>query len=106
MLGAITIDVVKEYEDGRCLISCPSLPVYTFGEDQQEAEASLLEAVSIFLECCADDGTLPQVLLKHGFHVVDEASCEPRTATRLFYQDGTLRVPFLFGDQSERLAHS
>ena len=65
MLGAIVIDVVKEYEGGKCLISCPSLPVYTFGEDEKEAEANLLEAVSLFLEGCADDGSLPKVLLKH-----------------------------------------
>ena len=94
MLGAITIDVVKAQEDGKCLISCPSLPVHTFGEDEQEAEANLLEAVSIFLECCADDGTLPQVMLKHGFQAHKGASGDLPSATKLNYQDGILRVPF------------
>ena len=105
MLGAITIDVVKEYENGKCLISCPSLPVYTFGEDEREAEANLLEAVSVFLECCADDGTLPQVLLKHGFRVTEGGGEDPPSATKLDYRDGTLRVPFMFGDQSGQRAH-
>lgn len=65
MLGAITIDVIKEQEDGKCLISCPSLPVYTFGKNEQEAESNLPEAVSLFLECCAYEGTLPKSLTSY-----------------------------------------
>ena len=74
------------------------LPVHTFGDTEQEAEANLLE-------CSADDGSLPQVLLKHGFRVVDEPGHNQLSATRLNYHDGALWVPFMFGDQHERHAH-
>ena len=65
--GAITIEVVKEWEDDVCVISCPSLPVCTQGDSDEHADSMLLEAAGLFLEGCADNGTLLDVLAKHDY---------------------------------------
>jgi len=46
---------------------CPELNVSSFGEDVEDAERSLKEAVWAFLEACEDMGTLEEVLEEAGF---------------------------------------
>ena len=54
-----------EHEDDRVLVSCPSLPVYTEGSDMDEALKNLVEVITMFLEYCADNGRLEEVLEDH-----------------------------------------
>ena len=56
---------IERGDDGRVLISCPSLPVYTEGADEAEAKKNIVEAVTMFLECSADAGHLEDVLEDH-----------------------------------------
>ena len=60
----LEIEVVKEWEGGKCLISCPSLPVFTFGNDERHAESMLKEAVWLFFDAC-DDTILLNIIGKH-----------------------------------------
>ena len=56
---------IERGDDGRVLISCPSLPVYTEGADEAEAKKNIVEAVTMFLECSADAGHLDEILEDH-----------------------------------------
>ena len=46
---------------------CPELNVSSFGEDIEDAQRSLQEAVEAFIETCEEMGTLEEVLEEAGF---------------------------------------
>jgi predicted RNase H-like HicB family nuclease len=48
---------------------CWPLDVTSHGRDEQEAEQHLREAVMLFLETCAEFGTLAQMLREQGFTI-------------------------------------
>ena len=58
--------VYKEKE-GMYTGECPALQVASQGDDEQEARKNIQEAVTLFLEDCAEVGTLERVLLKRRF---------------------------------------
>ncbi len=61
--------VYKEKE-GMYTGECPALEVASQGDDEQEARENIQEAVALFLEDCADVGTLERVLLKRKFKAI------------------------------------
>jgi len=55
-------------EDGQIVALCPELNISSFGDDPEEALASLQEAVTLFLEECQRLRTLEVVLEEAGYH--------------------------------------
>jgi predicted RNase H-like HicB family nuclease len=56
------------YQEARLYVAiCPELDVSSFGETPREAEDSLREAVSAFLDECEALGSLTEVLEEAGF---------------------------------------
>lgn len=56
------------YQEGTLYVAiCPELDVSSFGTTPREAEDSLREAVSAFLEGCEALGSLTEVLEEAGF---------------------------------------
>ena len=53
--------------DGYVVAYCPELNVGSFGDDAEEARASLREAVECFVEGCRELGTLEEVLEEAGY---------------------------------------
>lgn len=64
---------------------CPELNVSSFGEDIEDAQDSLQEAVEAFIETCDEIGTLEEVLEEAGFLRENDAwfSREPVLEERL-----------------------
>ena len=62
----LVLPAEMKWEDGDCLVSCPALPVYTFGESEREAKAMLIDAVECFCCACRADGTFGNILAKVG----------------------------------------
>ena len=56
-------------EDDNIVGLCPELNVSSFGDDLQDAQSSLQEAVVAFLETCEALGTFEDVLQEAGFHL-------------------------------------
>jgi len=72
---------VEVFEEGDQYVGlCPELNVSSFGDSADEAEASLREAVRLFIEVCKDMGTLQEVLEESGFRHV--RTPEERWVTR------------------------
>ena len=60
------------FPEGDCYVSlCRELDVSSFGDSQEDAKASLQEAVEAFLEGCEILGTLEEVLEESGFYFND-----------------------------------
>jgi predicted RNase H-like HicB family nuclease len=58
------------YREGDQIVSlCPELNVSSFGDTPEEAEESLYQAVTLFLEECERMGTLNEVLEEAGYHL-------------------------------------
>lgn len=56
------------FQEGDVFVAlCPELNVSSFGEDVEDAERSLKEAVWAFAEACEEMGTLEEVLEEAGF---------------------------------------
>ncbi len=72
-------------EDNVYVGLCPGLNVSSFGEDIEEAQQSLQEAVEAFIETCEEMGTLEEVLEEAGFLKEEDAwfSREPIMEERL-----------------------
>lgn len=72
---------VEVFKEGDQYVGlCPELNVSSFGDSEDEAEASLREAVGLFVEQCREMGTLSEVLEEAGFeHVI---APEERWVTR------------------------
>ena len=64
---------------------CPELNVSSFGEDIEDAQWSLQEAVEAFIETCEEMGTLEEVLEEAGFLKKEDVwfSREPVVEERL-----------------------
>jgi predicted RNase H-like HicB family nuclease len=64
-----TIQFKTEFfeEDGVMVGLAPELNVSSFGDNLEQAKHSLQEAVDLYLEGCAEMGTLKQVLEEAGF---------------------------------------
>jgi len=81
---------------------CEALDVYTEASTKKQAEKSIREALSLFLETCLEMGTFNEVLSSSGFkreiqhsHHKAEVSCE------------NMRVPVNFlGHQSGKQAYA
>ena len=54
-------------EDGNIIGECPALDVVSCGDDEQKAHNNIKEAVTLFLESCAERETLGTVLKECGF---------------------------------------
>ena len=54
-------------DDGDIVGECPALDVVSCGDDKQEARKNIQEAVTLFLEDCAERETLGTVLEACGF---------------------------------------
>jgi predicted RNase H-like HicB family nuclease len=61
----LRIEIFKESEQYVGL--CPELNVSSFGDTEEEAEKSIKEAISLFIEECNNMGTLEQVLEEAGY---------------------------------------
>ena len=57
-------------EDGQMVSYCPEFNVSSFGDNPEEATASLYEAMSLFLKECERMGTLDEVLEDAGYRQV------------------------------------
>ena len=56
------------FQEGDVFVAlCPELNVSSFGENVEDAERSLEEAVWAFVEACEEMGTLEEVLEEAGF---------------------------------------
>ena len=74
--------VYKEKE-GMYTGECPALEVASQGDDEREARKNIQEAVTLFLEDCAEVGTLERVLLKRRFKEMHkQRQKEQSTTTR------------------------
>ncbi len=72
---------VEVFKEGDQYVGlCPELNVSSFGDAEAEAEASLREAVALFIEQCREMGTLAEVLEEAGFEHV--RAPEERWVTR------------------------
>jgi len=69
-----SVEVFKE--DNQYIAICPELGVSSFGDSQKEAETSLKEAVTLFIEECQRMGTLEEVLEEAGYHASDKDRTE------------------------------
>ena len=78
-------------EDDQWIGFCPDLDVSTQGDTRAEAEVNLREAVGLFIETCADLGSLEKVL---------------REARRIPVQQATtfqVPLPLVLEESSEKL---
>lgn len=56
------------FEENNVIVAlCPELNVSSFGETMEEAQRSLQEAVTAFIETCEELGTIQEVLEEAGF---------------------------------------
>lgn len=53
-------------EDGAFTSTCPAFGLASQGDTEEQAIENIVEAVGIFLEHCAAQGTLPQILQESG----------------------------------------
>jgi len=67
MLKKLTFRAEFFQEDDVYVGLCPELNVSSFGEDIEDAQQSLQEAVEAFIETCEEMGTLEEVLEESGF---------------------------------------
>jgi predicted RNase H-like HicB family nuclease len=70
--GEIAVSRVEcqvEYlqEDDAVVAICPQLDLSSFGKDLQQARNRVKEALDLFVEECAEQGTLQRVLSECGF---------------------------------------
>ena len=61
------ITKIYKEKEGMYTGECPALQVASQGDFEQEARTNIQEAVTLFLEDCAEVGTLERVLLKRRF---------------------------------------
>jgi predicted RNase H-like HicB family nuclease len=61
----IKVEIFKE--EDLYIAVCPSLNVSSYGETEDEAKRSLVEAIEGFIEECDKMGTLDEVLEEAGF---------------------------------------
>jgi predicted RNase H-like HicB family nuclease len=61
----IKVEIFKE--EDLYIAVCPSLNVSSYGETEDEAKRSLVEAIEAFIEECDKMGTLDEVLEEAGF---------------------------------------
>ena len=61
-------------EDDQWIGFCPDLNVSTQGDTREEAEMNLRETVELFIETCADLGSLEEVLREAGLIPVQQAA--------------------------------
>jgi predicted RNase H-like HicB family nuclease len=54
-------------EDDSIVALCPELQVSSFGETLEDAELSIKDALALFLEGCAELGTLNEIMEEAGF---------------------------------------
>ncbi len=74
------------FQEGNVYVGlCPELNVSSFGEDIEDAQQSLQEAVEAFIETCEEMGTIEEVLEEAGFLKEEDAwfSREPVVEERL-----------------------
>lgn len=91
----LTLRATFYVEDDQWIGFCPDLNVSTQGDTREEAEVNLHEAVGLFIETCADLGSLEKVLRDAGLipvqqattfqyplpHVLEESLKKPRAST-------------------------
>jgi predicted RNase H-like HicB family nuclease len=91
----LTLRAIFYVEDDQWIGFCPDLNVSTQGDTREEAEVNLHEAVGLFIETCADLGSLEKVLREAGLipvqqattfqyplpHVLEESLKKPRAST-------------------------
>lgn len=70
----LTLRATFYVEDDQWIGFCPDLNVSTQGDTREEAEANLREAVGLFIETCADRGSLEKVLRDAGLIPVQQAT--------------------------------
>ncbi len=65
----LNLDIKVEIfrEDDIYVAVCPSLNVSSYGETIERAKQALIEAIEVFVEECAEMGTLEDVLEESGF---------------------------------------
>lgn len=69
--GDRAVDVTLRFgREGRAVTAqCIELGTATFGDNQQEAEAAIIEAVALDLQTLEDHGELERVLSKNGLQI-------------------------------------
>jgi predicted RNase H-like HicB family nuclease len=66
------------FREGDVIVSlCPVLNVSSFGETEEGAERSLIEAVAAFIRGCNELGTLEEVLEESGYRRENEVWVAP-----------------------------
>lgn len=70
----MNIETLIDYfeEDGVIVALCPEPQVSSFGDNLDEAEKSVREALELFFEGCESMGTLHEVLEESGYRKVGE----------------------------------
>jgi predicted RNase H-like HicB family nuclease len=61
---------VKRDAERRWVASCPKLEVVSQGKTEEQAKASLKEAIELWIESCFERHTLEEALRECGFHKV------------------------------------
>ncbi len=78
----MTVPVEFHLEGDAWIASCPLLDVASHGEDRQEAQEMLGEALGAFLFTCYDIGTLDEVLRDCGFQTSVENRYSAASTTK------------------------
>ena len=87
--------MVYKEKEGMYTGECPALGVASQGDDEQEARTNIQEAVTLFLEDCAEVGTLERILLKRRFKETHkQRKKEKSTATRPYTISSLGRMVF------------
>ncbi len=64
---SVRLNCFVREEGDRWISACPSLDVYSQGRSEEEAKASLEEAISLWIESCIERNTLGRALQELGF---------------------------------------
>mgnify|MGYP002642348139 CR=1 FL=1 len=85
--------------------SCPILDVHSQGESEEEARASLGEALSLFFVSCFERGVLDNVLKGCGFKA---SRTIPQTPRQVVSREDYISVPipFLVDQDSKKECHA
>jgi hypothetical protein len=68
------LTVKFEEQDDFVVAYCPELQLRDHGQDREEAEAQLMRSIWLFLQVCADKGTLYKVLEEKGALIEERQS--------------------------------
>ena len=82
-------------DDGDIIGECPALDVVSCGDDEQKAHNNIKEAVTLFLEDCAERETLDAVLEDCGFREMHKHKPPKKSSSQYETMHGVTAQSFL-----------